>query len=322
MKNTFFLIIICSLLFSACSSENIIGETNNQDLKNDDIQQKELLLVSVDSLNYAYLNGNITRFSPWKFMGGQFADWIGKKVGEKVGSYVGCAAGTAAGSPVVGVVGYVAGRRVGGLLCSAIVSYVVCQLTDEAVIDKKESDIINGPIVPSDETQKLNVDSLGIYHNKIMWSMALNKENQYVDAEINYERVYADCIACLEENGVSNDSIFSNSDIRREIISYAQDIVMYAKKHDKGNREVDDFIGYEKNILKTRYDFSKDEIEFTFNFGEKVANASENVNLDDINEYAEKLGDLIRKTSLSEEEKRQMIDDANILISSTLYWYR
>lgn len=275
-------------------------------------QQKEKItedfLHQVDRLNASYASAQQTR-AFWGILGKQAADWAGKLAGQYV-------YGKIVKDP--NAVNYYRDKRYFARLCSVVSSYVFCALVDGEVVSKKSD---NPPIIPQIKDNFTKNDSIGVFHNKAMEGLDKNRENYFLDEGIDYDLLYSDCLLKLKEMKAIPNDFPDDDNVKEEILSFAIESGNYAQEHKMNERNYYELVAHEENLLKTLYGATDEDLALMIDFGRKVMKSCSMMNEIEIQDYAEKLGDVIRDSDLTNEQKCELIEDANIIIASTMCWY-
>lgn len=308
-KNVFWgmLLMLVALFTVSCSTE----DAEDFDVLTPSMQKErvaESVLHQVDSLNASYAGVQKTR-GFWGLLGKQAADWAGKLAGRYI-----------YGKVVKNKenVYYHRDEKCVARLCSVVSSYVFCALIDGEVVNKKSE---NPPVIPYVKDVFVSNDSIGAYHNKAMEALEKNRENYFLDDGLDYDLLYSDCLLKLKEMGAVSESFYGGGQVKEEILGFAIESGRYAQEHKMSERNYFELVAYEENILKTSYGATDDDLSLSIEFGRKVMKACSMMDAVEIQNYAEQLGNVIRNSSLAEDQKRELIEDANIIIASTMCWY-
>lgn len=191
MKKALLLLII--VVFVSCNNVQILCEEKDDVTTEDAITA---LSLKIDSLNAVYSENALSCTSRGfvkNYCLGEVADAVGKYVGGRIFSWAGTAIGAAVGNPVVAAVGYAAGRKYGGLACSAAVSFGAAWVLSKCVTRAGD-----GVMLCLNDNYVVNIDDPnnltdGELHNLILAKLLQNID-KYVglDGSLNYELLLKD----------------------------------------------------------------------------------------------------------------------------------
>ena len=322
MKKVFLLsaVAIASVLFfNSCSKQSSDLTATDFELvqtleQNNDAAFSEFL-GDIDKLNDSYCYDPIST----KGFGGGFIKYVADRGGAKVGAWIGSKLGAGLGvitaNPVVGVVGYVGGRYVGGIAGYACASYIA-----ELFLDG-----VSVAITPDNRflpnTTHIELDSFssfGEVHNAILGELMTNGKS-YIDENGNVlsEEMYEDALA-IERNLGIQDELGEEEEYRSSIISYCNDVAKAAKEKIKFN-EPDDV--YNAKILKAIVAQGVPE-EDVIQFEQLTSKLTAPVilNSEQTIQYERDFEKLVLSSNLPEPKKVDFIITGSVAIMSTDFW--
>ena len=127
MRSSFSIVLLLAF-FVSCSNDSKELISNDECLETTYQENYSLLLGEVDKLNdeFGYCNTRGVGTDIVK----RTADLAGSQLGAWVGSELGAGLGVLTANPVVGVVGYLGGRKVGGVAGFVVASYIAGKLCE------------------------------------------------------------------------------------------------------------------------------------------------------------------------------------------------
>lgn len=309
MKKFFYLFLCTAVL---CSCNKVVSNVDEHG--DTDGQNFEQLLMAVDELNASY------GVAETKGAGGavltSFADVGGKALGSWLGSKLGAGLGVVTANPVVGVVGYVAGRKFGGVAGAAAASYVAAHFLGGCIAVLPPFD----PSNPDSQTICLLDDpSYGETHNFLLNLLQQNGKT-YIssDGSISIEDVYDDLVALENEYGIE-DPLSDNGTIRSIMISFCADVANAAQISMQQNESAEIHMGRIANLLLDR-GLSDQEVNVFVQLSERLIGCASLLEEEVARQYEEDFEDLVMESNLTDQQKEETIQVGSVAIMSTIYW--
>lgn len=288
----------------------------------------------------------------------KLADEAGQKCGTIAGRWAGSAIGSF-GGPGTACLGYLAGGYVGGLVgyvgASAIADRIFdCAglsmvLPDEMLfkynsqinvsvciaaldttfyslcsddIDKPVDDvIISGPIIEDNAINYLPYDSIGFHHNSIMYSINHNRDTYILNGEPNIEKIYDDIISYLKGGGYDVGAFEIDATVRNSMIECIKwfGYLAYNEYYKKGI-SINEYVDAQCKYMQTTCLLTTDEILLYKNFDVEIVKKCDELSIEEIDNYAIELNNLIMTADVSPELRVDMALAAQAAINSALCW--
>jgi hypothetical protein len=275
------------------------------------------LLISVDSLNNCYTNittrGNgITTFYVVA------ADEIGNIAGGRIGGWFGASLGSLLGNPMVAILGYSVGSRLGPIVCGAIASSLMTMaLNDCSVVLNNNQDFQSIQAFSNLKTD--NIDSIGYYHNLCMYEIFKNPA-KYIgkDKSIDVDILYNDIIQFYKSYPFFIEEFENNKALKDSIISISLDICKPGLKSARHELSQEQYVEAQIELLKTKINLSEDEIYLFENYTVKIAEECAFLSINELDDYAIALSDIVKNSEISESLKNEILSSSDQIINSSL----
>ena len=314
MKNCLFsaALAVCAILMaSSCSKTNGAKESENQ------IEQQEAfdaLLGELDCLNNDF--GIATTKGGGRDALKTAADIAGYVAGNAWGADACAWVGSAAG-PAGAVVGFLVGRRYGGVVGSQIFSLVAgygydlfsrCEMTG------------NPPIVWNTNTCKLrNNASIGEVHNFLLATMSI-KDEDFIsfDGQLDIEAICNESIENARMYGI-DDNLLENEEYVAFIKDFSKEIerMAFAIATNSTEKSSEQYL---KELLVHRTSLSETEINNMFALSATLMGSSDMEECV-VEEYENAFSELVDNSDLSDTNKNSVKSVGSIAIRSNYYWY-
>lgn len=324
-----FLATFSVFLFTSCNNDQSIEQvqlSESSEFQALDKQNFSEFCTSVDKINKEYyalygINSPSSRGvgrEVVSYFTGKAADKLGGIVGSWVGKHVGTAIGAAAGNPVTAVGGYVVGRWAGNKIGSAAASIGAGLILNHIVNNKTGSSVRHAKSISLNN--QYYTDSIGSVHNMVMTEM-LAKDSIYFTEkeELDFEKLYADCVKYIEEYDNENESVYTDSLFKAEVIAFCKDCCELAEKGFREEISQDTFLSEAIKLLE-KYDVPKEDIELFTEYSIKVIEASGQIQEEKLEDYTNELNQTICNSKLSEEQKAELSSATDLIINSGLVW--
>lgn len=316
MKKIATMFVCVTFVLFSCTNENESFTIQTAEISENTSDEYSNFMASVDSVNLQFANPTRGLFGlSWS----SIADFAGRWIGNKAGGYVGAAIGGVTGNPVASVVGYLAGNKYGGgvgaMLCSSVVGF----FSGDYIVSTPVKD---GVVVSSGISNLLYADSMGIYHNQAMVQISKNLFlYKTKDGKPNYDLLFDDCVKFMVNDLASQQTLLNDTTFRQSLILFAEQTLDKARKCARGEISADSFLMDELHLIVDNENVELDTIEqkLFVDFGRKVLETSQGLSYSEMEEYAQSLSDVIKKSSLTEELKNDAASSADIL-NSTICW--
>ena len=317
MKKFLFLSVIVIATMVSCNRGQIIDDSTNQAIENQEFVD---FCLKIDSLNEVYIGmGDPTRSFLAGYLAESAADAVGSFVGGKIFSWAGATVGFAIANPVVAIGGYCAGRKFGSSAAAAAASFGASW-----IINHYGTRSANEPFPTLDENYEVPVNdpnnlSDGELHNLILSRLLMNT-NKYVmpDGTLNYNLLLED--AYMYENIYSPFEDYSTCKL-----------VCMSKTTEQVKRIVNSSIllkneGTEVFLDDVYYNLipeiqmSKEEFDNANVLNEKALSTYTMLDNDEALDFAESINEAIESSELDEPLKEDLKNSNSVLMNSTMMW--
>ena len=319
MKKIIFLSMVTMLSLVSCNKEQTHDDMIPQV---EDNKEMEAFTAKIDSLNSYYLemnNANRTRGYVADYAIGASADAAGALVCGKIFSWVGMAIGAASGNPVIGYVGYFAGKKAGRAAGAAAASIGAAWVMDNfgtRTVSNHTLALNENYVVPIDDPDNLTDGEL---HNLILAEL-LKNFSKYVlsDGTLNYALLLED--AYMFENQfapIENYAIYKAQWLPLAV-EQTMRIVRASKLLEYNCGDV--FLNEVYNTLIPEVQISKEEFDNANLLNETVL--STYMILDDTTlvEFSNEIDSAIESSELDVELKSELKVSNSVLTNSSLIW--
>ena len=312
--------------FVSCSNDSKELISNDECLETTYQENYSLLLGEVDKLNdeFGYCNTRGVGTDIVK----RTADLAGSQLGAWVGSELGAGLGVLTANPVVGVVGYLGGRKVGGVAGFVVASYIAGKLceTIKGSCDLDETgisfygDMYDGystGVIYTRSDEDPSVYSVGDIHNMILAKLVHNnKAYTDKDGHLQIEEMYDDAVQL--EMAILDDTLSLNTVYRNYFIAFCKDV-------ESATRDL-----YANGICVEEYNARL--FQSLMNKGVPAADVQELEELtnkllaptvldrEQTFEYERAFEDIVRTSSLPDNKKEDFILSGSVAIMSTDFW--
>lgn len=297
-KLIFFFVMALTMLCASCYSEDSVGVPTTSATE---IAVKTDSLASLQA-KIAELNGQMQVQSPttrgWlkRFLHRALADAVGALFGNLYGGLAGAVVGAASFSALACAVEVVNNEP-----NNANKSEESVKLDDKIAHCDLDEDL-----VPTDENcDESPIDSIGLYHNKVLIDVAVDEENEMSVSE------YPNALLNAVRNNYPNLGEISSCDSVR-IVTASSEFLEFEKEY-KGGKDIDSYAEY----IESKYPSKKGEIEILKEFfnGLPYAEAS-----DMTSEYMNKVLKMIDDASLSADVKQNLRNGVIVGNASNRLW--
>ena len=276
-------------------------------------------MSSVDSINAQFSEGATSTRGLLGVFVGRFADVIGGWVGSKTGTAIGAGLGSITGNPSITIFGGFAGNKYGKSVGATLFSGAVGIFLNETKVDNPNNNYV---VVSSGFQNMLELDSLGVHHNRAMVKLA-SKPNYYTkDWGIEYSSLYEDCVRFMVCDTIARDSLLADSLSKQTVISFLEQSIPSFIQYNNGEISIDSLLSNELELMSVcniaELDSIQQDIYTTFT--KNVMETVQNFNPLEMDTYAQSLSESIRKSRLPKEYKIDLLRTANIILNSTLCW--
>lgn len=180
MKKVLFILVLALISFASCSNEDFVSE-NESSVQSDSVMviaQRNMELIALQNRIHEYNVGTFTSYQNFETRG-----WLKNLFKKTIVKWIVTIASDAIGGACGGIAGgLVASGTVGALVFSGACDAVItpwntrasCNIDGDSLYNSKE--IVFRNVVPDLENLKVfENDSIGYYHNKILYGMFNNQ---------------------------------------------------------------------------------------------------------------------------------------------------
>ena len=311
-KITAFFCLVC--LICACEKSKVTEIENNVITEEEAF---DLVLQSINELNASY------GYDETKSMSKPFvvaaSDAAGGAIGRWVGKTLGAGAGVVTGNPVVGVVGYVGGRKFGGWAGSVMAS---------ALAEKyypTDAMAVNNPFVlkslPYTATGYYPAEdiSFGDIHNYFL-PMFRNTETSFLTPEgtVNSEDLFNDLQALAVEYNVE-DPLLSNESWKETMTSYYDELAVVLNNASSNNEDPEVTITNIQQVMEN-IGMPEEEAQAITPVISSLSSCVATLRPNRVKSYERDYTALISASKMRYEKKLEFIDLGSVTIMSTAYW--
>ena len=335
----------CMLSLTSCDKENNAIITN-------EIQTKANIfddfLCSIDSLNREYDQKNLTRgqtthqnldqsdislepndYSIRRIGMVCAADWAGKVAGHYGGQWTGGVLGaTVTGGNPIGVIagswiGKKYGATIGGTIASAVVRELCSfQITVSSTMSDIYSQNLNGV---QDFVYNINLhcgsnDSLGYYHNLVMYKILGNPQKYENGDTLNLSLLYDDIVICLAELIGEDKNLLLQQETKEFFL------IQTKKFYEKGELFYNGIITYDELLCQNEdilvHDFMVDSSTAykCKQLASKVYHEISELSNEQVQCYAIDFQNVVNASNLCDSDRELAISNTQILLNSKLCW--
>ena len=271
----------------------------------------EEMLSAVDSLNCAY-GVNPIEYANTKGIGNElgcyYADQFGAKFGSNLGKNLGSSLGVITANPVVGVVGYLGGRYIGGVAGAIAASWLAGK-----ILSKGAGVLMNAPTQVDENT------TVGEIHNIVLNRLHTNGEVYMMsDGTILFDKLYDDIWEIENELGI-DDALSKDIAYRSDMKIFCLDICEATEKSFINNENNELYLERLSNSL-IKFDIPVEEVREFRALNDKLIVASSQLNEEQALSYAKDFEQIVDDTNLSISDKSEIKTIGSISIHSIQYW--
>lgn len=318
-KHLLILAAFVSMLVS-CSNDLMVENIDtDQKVENSDVTEFNL---KIDSLNNVYSemrNSNATRGYVSDYIIQTSADEVGRFVGSKVFSWAGSAIGVACSNPVIGICGYLAGRKYGGAATSAVASIGAAWLMNKW---KTRATQISELTLNEDYVVRIkdpNNISDGELHNLIASKILKNIDKYRTsDGSLNFDLLLED--AYIYENEFApfeNYAEFKSLCLPKSIEQTKRIMNSVILSVNKDNEA---FLDEVYKTLIPEIQVSRAEFDEANILNEKTLSTYTALDNDNVTKFSEDIDSLIEVSDLDKTLKAELKSSNSVLENSTLIW--
>lgn len=323
MKKILFLISFALFVVSSCSQKTDNELASTQPSHEEAITS---LIADIDNLNYEF-KINQTKGGLRNAILTAAADRAGGMLGSWIGGHIGAGLGVVTANPVVGVVGYLGGRKIGSVAGFAAASY----LAD--IVLNNQSDYNSDPncsfylslydALYNQVSMEVDIPnesnySVGEVHNMILAKLSTNgKTYRNEDGSFNTDELYNDAVQLETQIGI-NSTISSNDTYKNTFLSFYQDVITAAQRKVVQRRSDEQ---YKEDLIQATINrgLPADEVrEITCITDMLIASAD--LEHEDKIAYGQEFAVIVENSSLPEREKSAVIEAGSVTIFSIEYW--
>ena len=282
----------------------------------EDLEDKEYseFLLSLDSLNYRYgvYDDSSRGFFQWgsEQMVCAVADAAGKRVGSWLGSQLGASLGVVTGNPVVGAVGYLGGRKYGGIAGCVAASYAA-SVAFEKIAMTSES-VAQYCDVKIDTSM-----SVGMVHNVIL-SNLIKLDKSYVldDGSLSFSELYND-IVMIEQKLLIEDELSLDAEFKSRMLSFCELSFSSARCAVLSNESEEEYVNRISGNLR-ELKFPEKEICSFLEIRDKLSAGTKQLDDDVTVSYEKDFEKIVDNSSI--REKKATKDVGSVVINSAKFW--
>lgn len=335
-KVLFFASFVFSLfMLSACSTENESIDLRQTSYSLSD-ENYHKLKGKVDSISNYYLsnhalartraNGDLMQY----YDDGDLvssSDDAGRVVGKCIGKYFGAYVGGLS-SPIGGILGSIIGRRVGAFAGGVSASFVTFLLINKKYNQSNRLNIsaqANDTVAYylPDSGNEFN-DSIGYYHNLVMYKLVANGDKYVLEnKDFDYNLIYNDCIAYLNEYGVFDNCqeemvVASRWDFKDAVISYVKNTSNISRNFVEGKITK---VEFRTQLMRCvdNYGLTDEERLAISDYAVKLSETCSQLSYEANVQYADDLNYMISNSDISDELKSELRSTTNMIVNSTVF---
>ena len=324
----FYAFLSSILLFSvSCTRQESPIETSSPSTHE---EQMNDLLASIDSLNAQFgYDQSQTKGGLTNFLTVSAADQLGGLAGAWIGKELGAGLGVITANPVIGVVGYVGGRKVGKWAGGAAASYLAGKFCGGCSVSIDPNDPIQSLYLAmydnlcqqcalgNSEEATANY-SAGEIHNIILAKLATNGKN-YTDRQgrVLVPELYYDALQIETEMGFDT-AIEYETEFKRALMDYCYSVVSASKEKSLYN-ESDEVYENKLSLALALCGVEDSIIRDTRAITSKLS-APVDLTLEETISYESKFEDIVGSSKIPADEKEIIRQVGSIAIMSTEYW--
>jgi len=312
-----FVIVLSSLLaFFACQETGvttIIKESESYESNS----SFDKFLESLDSLNSKYNAVEVK--SPVQDMAvGTVADLIGEKIGQWAGKELGAGVGVVTANPAIGVLGYIIGRQVGGVVGSATLSYVAGKIF---LTQSQMNNLVGTPWANSGFMQKIYNGNLtyGSLHNYLINQVRTNGETYLNnDNSIDFENIFNDILEMADSCNYV-DSLGHNESYQSTFLSFCEDFIDITVDAKNSNTSVEDYLDSLSDLLIEEGIPTSSVSRFML-LTSSLLSATSGLSDEELASYENDFYSLVSNSEMGAEAKGEVMKTGSIAINSLMFW--
>ena len=300
--------LICVVFISCNKSDSLVNSSLDYCEQESGYEE---ILSAIDSLNYVYGVEPISLMETrglGKAIGSHYADQFGAKLGANIGKRIGSSLGVVTANPVVGVVGYLGGRYIGGVAGSIAASWLAGALITGGI-----AALLEAPVQIDDNT------TVGEVHNIILNKLHTNGE-VYITSSgvVLFDKLYDDILEIESDLGLE-DELSNDMAYRSEMKSFCLDVYQNTKNAIVNNENQSVYLDRLSNTL-IRFDVPEEEVREFRELNERLVVASYQLDENQAISYEADFEKVVDSTTLPLVEKSEIKTVGSISIQSTQYW--
>ncbi len=309
--------LLCfTMFFCSCEKKSITGNQIDHDA--DAYKQ---MLISLDDLNASY--GYMETRAGGKPYVVAAADAAGNAIGGWIGKNIGAGLGVITGVPMVGVAGYLAGRKYGGWAGAVGASALAEKYYNPSM--STTSPEFNETFVPNTIQQTISSNllsedlSVGDLHNYGLYRLVANG-NTYIlaDGTIKMEKLFSDLQSLTEITGYEDPVILDEEGKSILADFYVQLATVLSEANS--NHEEPNITMIKMQQAMENVGMPTQEVEMIIPLISVLTACVSTLDTAVIKEYETDYLNLIEKSQLSEDKKKELAEIGSVSIMSTAMW--
>lgn len=308
------IITLFCLVCLMCACEK--AKTTENVIANEE-EAMALVLQSIDELNASY--GYVETRSIPKEYAVATADAAGTLIGRWAGKHVGAGIGVITGNPVIGVVGYVGGRKFGGWAGYVLASALAKELCPGRQIIPNNPFVLNSLPYSATGLYLLEDLSSGDVHNFLL-DKFVETETAFFTPEgtVNSEELFDELQGLADEYNVE-DPLLSIEPWKETMAQFYEELAVIMNNAASNNEDPEITVSNMQKAMEN-IGVPAEETQVFCPLMSKLISCAATLRPNRVKSYERDYVTLINASKVSMEKKLNFIDIGSVAIMSSAYW--